>query len=50
MGVDNGRMLAYLAAHGEVRPTGWFAFALEDPVLGRKIAHEYRVRTLPVLG
>jgi hypothetical protein len=39
-----------LAAHGGVRPTGEFAFELEDPVLGRKIAHAYRVRTLPILG
>lgn len=39
-----------LPANGGVRPTSQFAFELEDPVLGRKIAHEYRVVTLPVLG
>ena len=39
-----------LAAHGGVRPTSAFAFELEDPVLDRKIAHSYRVRTLPILG
>ena len=39
-----------LAARGGVRATNEFAFELEDPVLGRKIAHAYRVRTLPVLG
>jgi hypothetical protein len=39
-----------LAAHGGVRPTAEFAFELEDPVLGRKIAHAYRVRILPNLG
>ena len=39
-----------LAAHGGVRPTREFAFELEDPVLGRKIAHAYRVRTFPILG
>ena len=39
-----------LAAHGGVRPTSEFAFEIEDPVLGRKIAHAYRVRTLPILG
>jgi hypothetical protein len=39
-----------LAARGGVRPTNEFAFELDDPVLGRKIAHAYRVRTLPVLG
>lgn len=39
-----------LAAHGGVRPTQQFAFEIEDPVLGRKIAHEYQVTSLPVLG
>jgi Protein of unknown function (DUF2848) len=38
-----------LAARGGVRPTNEFAFEVEDPVLGRKIAHAYRVRTLPLL-
>jgi len=39
-----------LAAHGGVRPTKEFAFELEDPVLGRKISHAYKVNTLPILG
>ncbi len=39
-----------LAAQGGVRPTNEFAFELEDPVLGRKIAHAYKVRTLAILG
>jgi hypothetical protein len=39
-----------LAAHGGVRATQQFAFEIEDPVLGRKIAHEYQVTSLPVLG
>jgi hypothetical protein len=39
-----------LAAHGGVRATNELAFELEDPVLGRKIAHAYRVHTLPLLG
>jgi Protein of unknown function (DUF2848) len=39
-----------LPVNGGVRPTGYFAFEIEDPVLGRKITHEYRVVTLPVLG
>jgi len=39
-----------LAAKGGVRPTGQFAFELEDPVKQRKIAHAYSVRTLPILG
>jgi hypothetical protein len=33
-----------------VRPTKEFAFELEDPVLGRKISHAYKVNTLPILG
>jgi Protein of unknown function (DUF2848) len=39
-----------LAAKGGVRPTDHFEFELEDPVLGRKIAHAYRVKKLPILG
>ena len=56
-GASNGRLpdgtLMFggtLAAHGGVRPTTEFAFELEDPVLGRKIAHAYRVQSLPILG
>jgi hypothetical protein len=39
-----------LAAKGGVRPTARFEFELEDPVKGRRIAHAYSVRTLPILG
>ena len=39
-----------LAAKGGVRPSDLFAFELEDPVRGRKIAHRYGISTLPVLG
>ena len=39
-----------LAARGGVRATPNFEFELEDPVLGRKISHGYRVISLPVLG
>jgi hypothetical protein len=39
-----------LAARGGVRPTERFQFEIEDPVLGRSIAHGYSVRILPVLG
>ena len=39
-----------LAAHGGVRPTSEFDFELDDPVLGRKIKHGYRVQNLPALG
>jgi hypothetical protein len=50
--LDEGTLMfcGTLAAHGGVRATGEFAFELEDPVLGRKIAHTYRVRALPILG
>jgi hypothetical protein len=39
-----------LAARGGVRPADIFEFELDDPVLGRKIQHQYQVRALPVLG
>ena len=39
-----------LTARGGVRPSGVFEFELDDPVLGRKIQHRYRVSTLPELG
>lgn len=39
-----------LTAPGGVRATANFAYEIEDPVLGRKIAHAYRVISLPVLG
>ena len=39
-----------LAARGGVRRTDRFEFEIEDPVLGRSIAHAYSVRRLPVLG
>ncbi len=39
-----------LAARGGVRPASEFEFELDDPVLGRKIHHRYRIVTLPVLG
>jgi len=38
-----------LPVSGRVRPTAGFAFEMEDPVLGYKVTHEYRVVTLPVL-
>jgi len=37
-----------LAALGGVRSSSHFAFELEDPVLGRKIHHEYSIDSLPV--
>lgn len=54
----NGGMLAEgtvmlcgtLAVQGGIRPAERFSFEIEDPVLGRRIAHAYRTVTLPVLG
>ena len=37
-----------LAAKGGIRPAGRFAMELEDPVLRRRLRHEYRVQVLPV--
>lgn len=39
-----------LAAVGGIRATDAFEFEIEDPVLGRKITHSYRVEKLPILG
>jgi len=39
-----------LAVKGGIRPSERFEFELEDPVLGRKIRHGYRIDILPVLG
>jgi hypothetical protein len=37
-----------LAAKGGIRPARRFAMELEDPVLGRRLRHEYTVTVLPV--
>jgi hypothetical protein len=39
-----------LAAKGAIRPASRFAMELEDPVLRRKLRHEYRISVLPVEG
>ena len=39
-----------LAARGGIRPSTRFTMELEDPVLKRKLKHEYRARVLPVEG
>jgi hypothetical protein len=39
-----------LAAKGGIRPAERFAMELEDPVLKRKLRHEYAIRVLPVEG
>lgn len=38
------------AAKGGIRPAARFEFELEDPVLGRRLAHGYDIENLPVLG
>jgi hypothetical protein len=39
-----------LAAKGGIRPATKFAMELEDPVLGRKLSHQYAIKVLPVEG
>ena len=39
-----------LAAKGGIRPGKVFRMELEDPVLKRKLRHEYRIEVLPVEG
>lgn len=39
-----------LAAQGGIRPARRFEFELDDPVLGRRIAHGYDCISLPVAG
>ena len=39
-----------LAAKGGIRPAGRFGMELDDPVLKRKLRHEYVVKVLPVEG
>jgi hypothetical protein len=39
-----------LAAKGGIRPAGRFKMELEDPVLKRKLTHEYAIKVLPVEG
>ncbi|MGC2125440.1 MAG: DUF2848 domain-containing protein [Xanthobacteraceae bacterium] len=51
-GLEEGTLMfcGTLAARGGIRPSDLFEFELDDPVLGRKIQHQYRVHDLPVLG
>jgi hypothetical protein len=39
-----------LAAKGGIRPAKRFRMELEDPVLKRKLSHEYAIKVLPVEG
>ena len=38
------------AAKGGIRPSTRFIMELEDPVLKRKLKHEYSIKVLPVEG
>ena len=50
--LEEGTMMfgGALPTIGPVRATDRFEFELEDPVLGRKLAHGYKVTKLPVHG
>jgi hypothetical protein len=39
-----------LAVHGGIVPADAFEMEIEDPVLGRKLTHSYRIETLPDEG
>ena len=51
-GLKNGWAMfcGTLAAKGGIRPAGRFAMELEDPVLKRRLKHEYRIHALPIEG
>jgi hypothetical protein len=51
-GLEEGTLMfcGTLVAKGGVRPSPYFDFEIEDPVLARKIQHRYQINTLPVLG
>jgi hypothetical protein len=38
------------AVHGGISPSGRFAMELDDPVLGRKLTHSYKIESLPDEG
>ena len=39
-----------LPALGAIRPSSRFEMEIEDPVLGRKLAHAYDVEALPLIS
>jgi hypothetical protein len=39
-----------MPAIGAIRPSPRFAMEIEDPVLGRKLAHAYQVTALPIVS
>lgn len=45
-----GMSCGTLSAQGRIRPATAFRMALTDEQRGRRIAHEYRVRTLPLVA
>ena len=47
---DYAMFCGTLAAKGGIRPAKKFSMELEDPVLKRKLKHEYRIQVLLVEG
>ena len=47
---DEAMFCGTFAAKGGIRPSARFEMELEDPVLGRKLSHQYAIRELPVEG
>lgn len=43
-------MLGTFAAIGGIRPAARFAIEMDDPKLGRRIAHAYDIATLPIVS
>jgi len=50
LGVGHAMFCGTLAAKGGIRPAKKFSMELDDPVLKRKLRHEYRIDVLPVEG
>ena len=48
--VGHAMFCGTLAAKGGIRPAARFRMELEDPVLQRKLAHEYAIEVLPIEG
>ena len=36
-------------AIGGIRPAPWFEMEIEDPVLGRRLRHRYKIEVLPIV-
>jgi hypothetical protein len=50
LGAGHAMFCGTLAAKGGIRPAARFRMELEDPVLKRKLNHEYAIKVLPVEG